>query len=274
MRKYLRKAQTGRRARIEEDSSHWLGEGAYGQELLLAEVDPHLFSVDRAISSQVSSLSHRIIPGEDGVYAVLILPEGGVGWQLGYLSRCFNTYVWSSKTDELLDSAARHFGALLLSGDLLAEVDRRVDLLIHTDYLWPSERVFVEEIRCSMELLNDEGVSMFVLVGCREKREESRPLVSRVLGSKNFGEDVIEWSDGRRSYLSWLLSRFESSEVFSVSVAESLKLDPSEFIKRNRGFFGRNIRDMMLKRMGESDFQDAGREESGKRVHLFCVKKT
>jgi hypothetical protein len=232
------------RHREEGPPRHWLHEGSTGQESLLLELDPCLYALDQALATVAASVAHSVDHGEEKPYAVLVPPAQTVGWQLGFLSKNYNVYVWSETFDEVLGQAADRFGAQVIDGDLYAELEHEIDLFVYTDYSWRSARQFAQTIKETKKLLSVAGKACFA-------------VSARGDGSLR----QVNWQDGSGTSLSKIMQEGfphvappEQLRKVCLSQLEPNSILPA-FLKRNRDFFGRNMREEFLERMQEMDFR-------------------
>ena len=234
--------------------NHWLGEGTAGQEMLLLELDPVLFAVDQALATLSSSIAYHYQPVDyQKPFAVLACPDAALAWQLGYLTKHFNTYLLAENVDEVTDQAADRFNAKLVAG--IEEVEHEITFYLNTNTSWSSRLALVNEVRAARTLLAPSGSACFILRAVEDR-----------------GDSVIQWSEG----IADRLQDIENGDVFSLPKPDevsrhTLNDSPPEdllpsFTKRNREFFGRNMRELFLQRMQESDFGDCFRKSAQSKI--------
>ena len=246
MNEHKRKKTHNRRRPGSDDSGHWLNEGINGEESLLLELDPYLFACDQMLSTLSSSVAHRAETEAKGElpFAVLVPPEGSVGWQLGYLSKKFNVYIWADEGDDFLREAADQFGAKVISGDLETELTQPIELFLFTDD-WQTQSEFISSLREARDCLSICGT------------------IGAVLKAKGLAvPERVCWADGDECGVTVLQNGglFPLTAPSELLYARLSDLRPSEgeafkgFVKRNRPFFGKNLRELLLSRMEEPEF--------------------
>lgn len=245
MKRSNRKPET-RRKEHDASENHWLQEGTAGQESLLLELDPFLFAADQTISTLSSSIAFNFEPDDyEKPFAVLVPPDGAIGWPLGYLSKHYNTYLALDDEDELACQAADRFNAKIIPVESRLEVEHDISFYLNTRLSWRDFAHLAQIARAAFQLLRDDGLACFVL-----------PALKR--GAKT----LIQWGANEPTDFSLfssagVLSLPEPKQVHNCVLSE---IDPIEqlphFLKRNREFFGRNTRELFLERMQEADFRD------------------
>ncbi len=233
----------------EEQARHWMGEGHFGQEALLLDLDPYLYAIDQVLSHRISQIVHAREDERARPLAVLVPPEATVSWQLAYLAQHFDLSLWSDDSDAILQDAVSHFDAEIFSGELPPLIHGRLSLFVHTDAAWENRSQLRLALRDTASSLAADG-EIIVVLRCRGKLSQLE----------------VEWSDGSSSDLSEVLERHviaglsEPSQVVHLSLAD---FDPrgseylTAFLRRHRDFFGRNARDFFLDRMRDADFSEA-----------------
>ncbi len=243
MNRYWSKPHSGRHKEATEPN-HWLGAGRAGQENLLLELDPKLYVLDQSLAALASAIYHSVALIEDKPYALFFSPGEAVGWQLGYLSKFFNVYVYTESADEVSTEAADRFEAKLLRGDFREELEHSIDLCISTSYAWSEPLHLGKMLKSVRQVLSPGGKCCFAFAA--EGENENLEII---------------WGNGNRSCISNSTWREEicvpvpdNVELFCLSDFEPEVLLPA-FSKRNRDFFGKDMRDSFLQRMAEADFK-------------------
>ncbi len=249
-----KKSYTPRRQR-EREHNHWLSEGADGQDSLLLELDPYLYCLDQTISTIAASIWHKYEGEATNPFGMLVQSEGSVGWHIGYLSQKYNLYVHCEELDPVIEQAAERFGLQLISMENEHELLHGIEFFLYTRTLWTDTSSFSKAVHRAIDLRAPDGTICFALAaeGTRE-----RP--------------VLRWQDGSTNELHEIcrdieLFAAEPPETFVIPLAET---DPFEglalsaFLKRNRDFFGRDVRDLLVRRMHEADFLDMFSREDGR----------
>ena len=251
MTHYQRKPYAGRH-KEESEQRHWLEEGVAGQESLLLELDAWLYALDQPLAAIASGVAHACVPRQERPFAVFIPLYDTIGWQLASLSKHYNVYLWSENGDELLTRAANVFGAEIVDEDLLGQLEHEVDFFLCSNYVWTSEQTFKRAVRNARASLSREGRACFVLRGT------------------GAGEDIsVVWREGTSTALAEILAAepaalppVAENRLIALKDADPVSLLPA-FLKRNRDFFGRNMRELFLQRMQEEDFGKPFERRSG-----------
>lgn len=245
MKKFERKPQAGKRG-SDELVTHWLGEGGLGVECLTAEIDPILYAADAAICREIQRVFRSCDMGPKELpLAVLAPPADSIGWQLGVLARDFASVLWVQEDDELHHQATDHFGAELVCGELPERFEGAVELMLVTEYRWPSLGEFYDVVSQTCCALSTQGQALFVLAG----RENGHEVTVQFENG-----ETLSWTEGN-----WP-KRFGMPTPFRVEICgfKELNQDASfgvtEFLQRNRGFFGKEARQLVLQRVREEDF--------------------
>ena len=252
MAKRTKKNQQPSRRIREKDVPHWLGEGSLGQESLMGELDAFLFAIDSAIAHQASIVARRVPKSEDVPTAVLVPPEGSIGWHLGFLSQFYEVRLWAHESDEVQGLAADHFNARIQSGELRSWLEYAVDLFLFTDTNWQAEFDFTNEVREATSALSDYGSACFVLSGVRV---ENRLQVCWTSGATRVLDDILE---GR---IFGLKPPDQHIIVFlKDELNKSTRSNVVQFLKRHQEFFGKDSKGLCLSRMREADFTKSSKE--------------
>lgn len=244
-----------------ESGFHWLGEGRGGQEALFLEVEPTQFFLDQIIASQAASLAHsldvqafhRHEKHSQRPFALLVPPETSIGWQLGYLSKHYSVYDSTQLDGLITDRASEHFGAQIVGTDFEQEVEHFLDFCLLANPIWQSWgsfRLWLEQI---LSLLSDVGILFAVLPSRRSTK----------------GESYILWEDGTESLVEEGLiegaTALKAQTMFWEPFSESRAMESeriASFLKRNRAFFGKNVRDLLFQRIRDEDFLTEVNEEN------------
>jgi hypothetical protein len=228
-------------------ATHWLGEGALGQESLFDDLNPFLFAVDRHLCQFVKKVCREYSGPRVRPNAVLIPPYPQVPWHIAHLSNYFNVVVWSDVGDFVSEAAIEQFGAERYSGSVVCLPLDGVDLVLQTDPALDNKVEFWTSIRESYEMLSEGG------------------SVAAVLQVENHdGEWVIPWSDGTYDSLVEVQQNpycnlFNPGSLVVESLKSGAGVDVfavSQFLERHQAFFGKKCREFCLSRMREADFVD------------------
>ncbi len=236
-----------------ESGFHWLGEGRGGQEALFLDLEPTQFFLDQTIASQAASLAraldvqafHRSEKHSQRPFAVLVPPETSIGWQLGYLSKHYSVYASTQLDGLITDLASEHFGAQVIGSDFEQEVEHFVDFFLLANPFWQNWQSFRAWLRQLLPLLSDQGVLCAVLP-CRIAEEDEVCILWEDASETPVCEGVIAGDTS-------LQAENVVFEPYSEARArESERI--ASFLKRNRAFFGKNVRDLLLQRIHDEDF--------------------
>lgn len=241
-RQFRRKPHTARRM-SRENWSHWLEQGADGQETLLLDVTPPLLTLDRAICSRATQIAFRLRGDRTRRRALVVAPPGVASWQIGFLSKHFEVFVYTPELDPILERISSAFEATLLESlDELPE--HAADLILLLESNWTDSIKFLEAAQFAAEYLSSEGELLSVLF-CEELNGHSEVLWSS--GAKTEIVALI----GRASRL--LSQQFRGYE--SVPIVRSLFQNMAgEFLKRHREYFGKNARDLYMSHINDPEF--------------------
>ena len=238
-------------------SNHWLGEGSDGQDALFVEVEPGLLTIDHALCKFASQFANAYDGYHTKPLSVLVPPQDAVGFHLGFLHERFDVWLWSANSDDLLESAADHFNAQVIANDLPGSLLGSVDLFVYTDSRWDSAQKFAEELLEISAFLSEAGQCAAVL-----------PVIIES------GEGRILWGvDSTTSVADFIKSgvfRLESPSASTVVPFKAINTDPSltasAFVKRHRGFFGKNSEAFCAARFREQDFLESAEDETQSRL--------
>ena len=246
MLKTRRKPHSGKRIRP-SDVRHWLDEGVAGQESLRLELDPFLYAADAAVYRIASSVAHRNRDKNARPVALFVPACGGIGWQLGFLSQHYDVVLICDDADAITVAAAEHFNVELCNGAVPSHFESVGSFYLMTKLRWGSSSELIDELRDAESWLHPGGV------------------VAAVFLAKEEGEGPeICWADGS----SVPVKQFANGEVFRLpkpSAVQSVALPSvnpcdgalvSKFLKRNRAYFGRGVRELFLERASDPDFSE------------------
>lgn len=235
-----RKEKRWRREEKGDNVKHWLEEGSVGQESLLLDVEPQLYLIDQVLCKKVTQLAYQF---KETPLGIIIPPAESVSWQICFLSKLYDLLVWGDDGDELLLEAAKTFDVEIFSGDIPEDI-LAVQLFLYLDWGWQSVNDFLIELREVSRYVAEDGEILFVL---------------QTSGHQDTLE--VHWQDGSSTVLSEIIERGaykKNTEAITFSFSQ-LAVEREErlniFLKRHREFFGKNIRELFLRRITESEFQ-------------------
>ena len=239
------------------EGTHWLGAGVWGQESLLDEISPELYALDSWIASSSASHFHRgelnpDVSEQEKPFALLMPALDSIGWQLGYLSKHYRVYLRCSEDEDASLAAADCFNAMLFESSESVASSLYIDFALDTQTTWPSWDALAEHLAMYRSLLDEKARLYFVLAA--EERE---------------GILHLPWTEGGSTPLETVLSCESNGRPLGLGSGriEQKICMPSEdphdparlhgFLKRNREYFGRSIREQLVARLGEPDFASA-----------------
>jgi hypothetical protein len=229
------------------NSTHWLGEGEVGQDYLIGEVEPFLYTADGQLCSAVASHAHRSGAGRGSKRSLFIPPVGGAFWPVGYLSKWFSIVIWTELEDEATLQIAEQFGAQLYAGEHPLEFGDEAEIILCTELQWQSSFDLATAVRSYRSLLSADGV-LILAIPFQVTAEERLGIVTFADGSTTA---VNELQQGR-------VFGVESPNYFdSVLLRRDDVLDTDQmgnFLKRHREYFGKNARLLLEMRINETDF--------------------
>ena len=109
-----KKSKPSKRINLDGESEYWHGQGEHGQELLFSTLDPALVLCDSVISSQLNKRVREVRSTEDRQRCFVALNDDGGAWLIEYLTEHFDTVVYASHDEGLLELACEQFGAILI----------------------------------------------------------------------------------------------------------------------------------------------------------------
>ena len=252
-KKFKPKKRPRNRDGASQDHVHWLGADIDAHETLISELDPILYAIDDVLHGRVNSAAHSYDGNEKRPCAIFLPIPETIGWQLGYISKEYNTYLLSAEQPEGYQGASDTFNIRFLDFDAFDRVDFWVDLFISTGYNWPSAHEFFTFMNANLPLLSPEGRAYAVLRGSASLTIDSDIDIS------------LRWHDGSECSLGELLDCRWHSQAQPV-VARSIclpsldPLDPSKlstFGKRNKLFFEKEASKLFLQAFAEDkDFSN------------------
>jgi len=229
--------------RPQKQSEHWLGHGLDGQEALLFDLDPYLYALDAHIcrvSQQIAfSTDARVSkPSKERPKAAIILGDELNPWSIGFLSEKFDLVLVTDFIDPIVEETADHFNAIILDEEKFYNLEPVIDFALFFNCSAELGRDLIKSAFDITNILAIGGVALFPT------------RTTEILGA-----------EVRANWLSTTLGfkEFDSIEVFQTSFSELLKTPDygvGEFAKRHKSFYGKEARDLCLKRIYEDDFQE------------------
>ena len=229
--------------RPQRHAEHWLGHGIDGQEALLFDLDPYLYAFDAQIckiSQQIAfSKDERALKSsKERPKAAIILGDELNPWSVGFLSEKFDVVLVTNFIDPIVEETADHFNAIILDEEKFYELEPVFDFILFFNCCSKLDREVIKNAVEVTNILAPGGVALF-------PSRTTQILTAEV----------------RASWLSTTLGfkEFESIDVWQTSFSELLKIPEygvGDFAKRHKSFYGKEGRDLCLKRIYEDDFQD------------------
>jgi hypothetical protein len=234
-------------------SRHWLGEGSFGQDSLLTEIDPHLYAIDQKLCHHISQLAFHNAIKDGKPEAVIVSGPDAVPWLIPFMTDRYCLWIWGQEEDDLLNAAAASFNAEIFYGELPERLQGRASVAVLAHSHWAGPELLMDALRLFSQTLGAGGRVLTVLRG-------------RMIE----GEPHVEWEAGEHTALADLLAgnifRFEPPVIVEeASLGEIGALRDfgiSAFLLRHHEFFGEEARDLVLARMRERDFSDLLRDNA------------
>ena len=229
--------------RPKKKEGHWLGHGFDGQDALLLDLDPYLYVLD----SQICRVSQQIaFSGEErGLKAVKERPKAAIilghdlnPWSVGFLSERFDIVLVTEFADPIVEETASRFNAIVLDEEQFYELEPVIDFALFFNCASELDAALIKSAHEISNVIVQGGVSLFPL---RTKDKLSAEVKS-------------SWLNGTLGF-----REFSSIDIYQNSFTELKKLPDygvTEFAKRHRSFYGKEARDLCLKRIYEDDFQE------------------
>ncbi len=239
-KRFLSNLRSGKR------DEHWLGHGIDGQDALLFDLDPYLYALDAQVcrvSQQVAHAAEQRLSKGERPKAAILLGFDLNPWSVGFLSERFDVVLVTEFVDPIVEETAQRFGALVLGEEEFYGMEPIFDFVLSFSCSSALEPAVIKSIFDVSQILVPEGVALF-------------PFHT----TEKLSADV------KASWLSSTLGfrEYATIEVFQTSFPE-LKTQPdygvSEFARRHRPFYGKESRDLCLKRIYEEDFQEIVQHE-------------
>lgn len=236
----------------DEQLSHWLGEGMIGQDDLFFDLQPHLCAVDALICKQIVQLGYQMEHALCEPAAVLVPPKESLSWFVPHLVDHFEVFLWTDELDEALDNLVQHFNVEIFSGEVPERI-WPVGYVLCLDTEWDGPDNFFSGVEEVVPCLAEDGIATFVL---------------QVLGKED--ECKIFWNEENSTpYHQFIHEQpcaasheMFQSELFSIPQGLALPQNSvSEFLKRHRSYFGKNARELCIRRMNEIDFCNIATDE-------------
>ncbi len=237
-KRFLSKLRPGK------ERQHWLGHGVDGQETLLIDLDPYLYVLD----SYICKVSQQIAFSEDlrisklskeRPKAAIILGEELNPWSIGYLSDRFDVVLVTDFIDPIIEETANRFNAIILDEEKFFELEPVFDFVLFFNCSAEIDGKLAKSAFDISHVLSTSGVALFPIINSENSSPETR--VAWIASSLGFRE-------------------FSEIEIYQTNFTELKKLPDFgvlEFSKRHKNFYGKEARDLCLKRLYEDDFQEA-----------------
>ena len=238
--------------RRSEDSTHWLGEGLAGQESLLIDLDPYLYAADPIVSKSIAQSAHHYDGDNARALGVIVTPEEAIPWHIAHMRKWCEVCVCAPSYDPLLEEVAHTFDATLYTDGIPAMLEGKADLLLFGGGAFRVQSEFWGAIDLAERMLSTDGKAHLILRG---KGNGDELLVA-------FEEDI----PASEIFSHESLDAFQFTEDAAQSfrkLGQEHDLGMAEFWKRHRDFFGKDVRDLVMSRLYEEEFQHlfSSREE-------------
>ena len=243
MKKLKRKPFSGKHNPPKEQS-HWLREGRIGQETLFEELDPYFYAIEQSLASRAASII-KDRRKSDYPSALLISDSENLGLYIQYVIKHYQCFSWLNAADDFAARACEYFNVQMILGDPARSGFEGFDLILVSNMQHEDQLAFSQLICESRDYLNDGG-RLYVLL----------------CGGEINGQKYIQWTDSSCVQLEDFMHGhiFQLSAPHTAQVLTLRKIDRFDaarvhaFLKRNREYFGKNTREIMLQRLREEDF--------------------
>lgn len=224
------------------NAEHWLGFGIDGQDALLLDLDPYLYVLDSLICRIAQQTAFtvderfRSEPSERPKAAILLGYDLNP-WTVGFLSERFDVALVSDYVDPIVEETADRFNAVLFDDETFYSLEPVFDFVLRFEC---TQAIDGELLRTASELSN------VLLPG-------GRALFPISIKDGKTGEQRAQWiksSLGFREYTTVDVERASFQEIKNLP-----DFGVGEFARRHRAFYGKEARDLCLKRIYERDFQ-------------------
>jgi hypothetical protein len=215
-------------------AEHWLGHGVEGQDALLFDLDPYLYALDPVICKIASQVSRYEREDERGKAAILLGYDLNP-WVVGFLAERFDLALVTEFADPIVEETALRFDAILLDEEEFLNIEPCFEFILRFDCARGLEPGLVRTVDLVSDLMLPGGVALFPIIA------ENLNLLPDTLGFRNY-------------------TLVETHQVYLKSLVKDYGV--TEFAKRHRSFYGKEARDLCLKRIYERDFQTALEQEN------------
>lgn len=236
----------------DDQLSHWLGEGMLGQDDLFFDLQPHLYAVDALICKQIAQIGYQMENALCEPAAVLVPPKESLSWFVPHLVNYFEVFLWTDSLDEALDELVRHFNVEVFSGQVPERICP-VGYVLCLDSKWEGADNFFLSVEEAMSCLAEDGTATFILQVLGREEE------LKIFWNENCSTPYHQFIQDQANY-----SAFEMSQSELCSIPQGLALSQnsvSEFLRRHRSYFGKNARELCIRRMNEIDFSNIATDE-------------
>ncbi len=240
MGKTRKRFVTARRPAEGEDQ-HWLGHGIDGQDALLFDLDPYLYAADPIICRIAQQVAHsapdraKSEPNERPK-AALLLGYDLNPWTVGFLSERFDVALVTEYVDPIVEETADQFDALLVDEEEFFNLEPVFDFILRFECSKGLDPELMSRVQKCAELLICGGVALFPTLASGPSKEHEAGWLEKTLGFREF-------------------SKVETERVKLSDLSALPDFGVGDFAKRHRAFYGKEARDLCLKRIYERDFQ-------------------
>lgn len=233
-----------------DDSNHWLGEGIAGQESLLIDLDPYLYAADPIISKSIAQ-SARAYSGDNArALGVIVTPAEAIPWHIAHMRKWCEVCVCAPDYDPLLEEVVGAFDATLYSNGIPSTLEGKTDLLLFGGGAFRVQSEFWEALDLAERMLSPDGRAHFVLRGKGDADNLHVVFEEEIPCGELFAHESLD---------AFKYTEDAASSFRRLGLEHDLGM--GEFWKRHRDFFGKDVRDLVLSRLYEEEFQ-----------HLFTSK--
>jgi len=202
------------------DVHHWLGEGLEGQDTLISEIDADWYSADRQIYSLSQSVFHQIDKRADTPHACIWTAEDSIPWHIGWLSNSFRTVVVSDSVDPILESYCVEFRTGMIHPEDIHQSLGMIDFFLFFPKVFSDLTELLNAQQFIEPLLTEVGVGVVLT---------TTPV---------FVSSGIEFLE-------------------TPSFTGQPEFGASEFSKRNRDFFGKGAKELIVRRLYQHEVYDS-----------------